>query len=46
MLARCCPKVLERSTPDTESDSWVIALTSASERWVMPLTTRRTFPTR
>ena len=46
MLAPCWPKVLERRIPDTESDSCVIALTSASERWVSPLTTLRTFPTR
>ena len=32
--------------PETESDSWVMALTSAIDRWVMPLTTRRTLPTR
>ena len=46
MLARCCPNVFESRMPDTDSDSSVMALTSASERWVRPLTTRRTLPTR
>ncbi len=46
MLARCWPNVFDSRMPETDSDSSVMALTSASERWVMPLTTRRTLPTR
>ena len=45
MLACCCPNVFERRIPETESDSWVMALTSASDFWVRLLTTRRTLPT-
>ena len=46
MLASCCPNVLLSRMPDTLSDSSVMALISAIERWVSVLTSRRTLPTR
>ena len=46
MLASCWPNVLLSRMPDTLSDSSVMALISAIERWVRVLTSRRTLPTR
>ena len=42
----CRPKTLASSTPETESDSWVMALISARAPWVSPVMARRSRPTR
>ncbi len=44
--APCWPNVLDSRIPDTESVSSVTAESSASDRCVSPLTSRRIFPTR
>ena len=46
-IAACCwPNVFDRSMPETESVSSVVADISASDFWVSPRTSRLTFPTR
>jgi len=46
MEASCWPNVLLSRIPETESDSSVMALTSASDCWVRVEIWRRTLPTR
>ena len=41
----CRPNNLASMIPDTESVSWVMAVTSAMDRWASEVTARRRFPT-